>query len=122
MQLVLDLGAVQVSLDQATPCGLLVNELISNCLKHGFPGGRTGEVRVALAPVVAAPDAVDAHQWVLSVRDNGVGLSADFETRRTTSLGLQLVSDLALQLGSTLQVGPGPGAAFTVVFTSQIGL
>jgi PAS domain S-box-containing protein len=122
VQLVLDLGAVQVSLDLATPCGLLVNELVSNCLKHGFPDGRTGEVRVTLAPVVAAPDAVDAHPWALSVRDNGVGLSADFETRRTTSLGLQLVSDLALQLGGTLQVGPGPGAAFTVVFTSQIGL
>jgi two-component sensor histidine kinase/PAS domain-containing protein len=122
VQLVLDLGAVQVSLDLATPCGLLVNELVSNCLKHGFPGGRTGEVRVALAPVVAAPEAVDAHQWALSVRDNGVGLSADFETQRTTSLGLQLVSDLALQLGGTLEVGPGPGAAFTVVFTSQIGL
>jgi PAS domain S-box-containing protein len=122
VQLVLDLGAVQVSLDLATPCGLLVNELVSNCLKHGFPGGRTGEVRVALAPVVAAPEAVDSHQWALSVRDNGVGLSADFETRRTTSLGLQLVSDLTLQLGGTLQVGPGPGAAFTVLFTSQIGL
>ena len=115
VQLVLDLGSVQVSLDLATPCGLLVNELVSNCLKHGFPQGRSGEVRVALSTV-------DAHQWCLSVRDNGVGLPGDFEARRTTSLGLQLVSDLVRQLGGTLEVGPGPGAAFTIVFTSQIGL
>jgi PAS domain S-box-containing protein len=110
VQLVLDVGAVQVSLDQATPCGLLVNELVSNCFKHGFPGGRTGEVRVALVPL-------DASQWSLSVSDNGVGLAHDFDARRATSLGLQLVSDLAQQLNGKLAVGPGPGAAFTVVFS-----
>jgi two-component sensor histidine kinase len=115
VQLVLDLGAVQVSLDQATPCGLLVNELVANCFKHGFPAGRTGEVRVALTPV-------DAVQWCLSVSDNGVGLPTDFEARRTTSLGLQLVSDLCHQLGGKLGVGPGPGAAFTLQFSIQIGL
>ena len=103
---------MQVTLDQATPCGLLVNELVSNCLKHGFPDGRTGVVRVALAPV-------DDQHWCLSVHDNGVGLPADFESRRSASLGLQLVSDLAHQLGATLVLGPGPGAAFTVTFTSQ---
>lgn len=114
VQLVLDLAPVQVTMDQATPCGLLVNELVSNCLKHGFPNGRTGEVRVALTPVDA--------QWRLSVRDNGVGLPADFDTRRAASLGLQLVTDLARQLGATLVVGPGPGAAFSITFTSQISL
>jgi two-component sensor histidine kinase/PAS domain-containing protein len=113
VQLVLDLAKVQVTLDQATPCGLLVNELISNCLKHGFPQGRTGEVRVALTPM-------EGPQWCLSVRDNGAGLPPDFEAKRTTSLGLQLVSDLAQQLGARLEVGPGPGAAFTVIFTSKI--
>jgi two-component sensor histidine kinase len=113
VQLVLDLAPMQVTLDQATPCGLLVNELISNCLKHGFPQGRTGEVRVALTPM-------EGPQWSLSVRDNGAGLPRDFEVRRTTSLGLQLVSDLAQQLGARLEVGPGPGAAFTVIFTSKI--
>jgi two-component sensor histidine kinase len=110
VQLVLDLGAVQVSLDQATPCGLLVNELVSNCFKHGFPEARTGEVRVALAPL-------DTSRWSLSVSDNGVGLAHDFDARRATSLGLQLVSDLAQQLNGKLAVGPGPGAAFTVVFS-----
>lgn len=109
VRLVLDLATVRVTLDQATPCGLLVNELISNCFKHGFPGERSGEVRVALQPVSGT-------QWRLTVSDNGVGLPVDFEGRRGTSLGLQLVSDLAQQLGGALEVGPGPGAAFTLLF------
>ena len=109
VQLVLDLAEVHVSLDQATPCGLLVNELLSNCLKHGFPNGRTGEVHVGLKPL-------DDNLWCLSVSDNGVGLSADFDTRRATSLGLQLVSDLARQLAATIETGHGPGAHFKIVF------
>jgi two-component sensor histidine kinase len=113
VNLVLELAEVQVTMDQATSCGLLVNELISNCLKHGFPDGRTGEVRVALEPL-------ENRQWCVSVRDNGIGLPADFEARRTSSLGLQLVSDLAQQLGARLEVGLGPGAAFTVTFTSKV--
>ena len=109
VRLVLDLSPVRVSLDQATPCGLLVNELLSNCFKHGFPGESSGEVRVALQALPGA-------QWRLTVSDNGVGLPADFEARRGSSLGLQLVTDLVQQLGGVLEVGPGPGAAFALVF------
>lgn len=117
VRLQLDTAPVQVSLDQAMPCGLLVNELLTNCLKHGFPEGRTGEIRIelqALAPLESAEDGTD--QWRLCVRDTGVGLPADFETRRVASLGLQLVSDLTRQLDGTLEIGPGPGAAVTVTF------
>jgi two-component sensor histidine kinase len=114
VRLALELTAVNVGMDQATPCGLLVNELISNCLKHGFPDGRAGEVVVGLQPTGSAG------LWRLSVRDTGVGLPADFESRRTQSLGLQLVSDLARQLGGTLEIGSGSGAVFTVVFPVQV--
>ncbi|PIQ51267.1 MAG: hypothetical protein COW02_15280 [Comamonadaceae bacterium CG12_big_fil_rev_8_21_14_0_65_59_15] len=126
VRLQLALDSVRVSLDQATPCGLLLNELISNCLKHGFPEGRSGVVRIDLHAVdgVGAVDAVDTvgvqaanSQWCLRVSDDGVGLSADFESRRTQSLGLQLVADLTQQLKGTLQIEPGPGTAFAVTFT-----
>ena len=110
VRLQLDLASVQVSLDQATPCGLLLNELISNCLKHGFPQGRSGEVRIELHPLPGSS------QWRLRVSDTGVGLPADFDSRRSQSLGLQLVADLAHQLQGTLQIEPGPGAAFAVTF------
>ena len=115
IQLQLDLNPVQVSMDQATPCGLLVNELISNCLKHGFPDNRQGEVRIALQTLAGTTG--DATRVRLCVSDTGIGLSADFESRRGNSLGLQLVSDLTQQLGGCLEIGPGPGAAFTVTFT-----
>ncbi len=110
VQLRLELAPVAVEMDQALPCGLLVNELVSNCFKHGFPDGRTGEVRVELQPVPGGP------QWRLRVSDTGVGLPADFADRRDQSLGLQLVSDLAEQIEGTLTVGPGPEAVFTVTF------
>jgi PAS domain S-box-containing protein len=115
IQLQLDLNPVQVSMDQATPCGLLVNELISNCLKHGFPDNRQGDVRIALQTLAGTTGG--ATRVRLCVSDTGIGLSADFESRRGNSLGLQLVSDLTQQLGGCLEIGPGPGAAFTVTFT-----
>ena len=108
----LDLASVQVEMDQATPCGLIVNELVSNSLKHGFPAGHSGEVRVALGVIA------DTGQLQLQVCDTGVGLPPDFEARRGQSLGLQLVSDLASQIDGQLELGPRParGTCFTIVF------
>jgi PAS domain S-box-containing protein len=112
VQLELNLGSVQVSMDQAIPCGLLINELISNCLKHGFPEGAQGHVSIDLEPQDSA------HQWCLRVRDTGVGLPLDFEERRENSLGLLLVGDLARQIGGELQITPNQdrGVSFTVIF------
>ena len=114
VRLVLELDPVSVSMDLATPCGLLVNELISNCVKHGFVHGESGEVRVALHRADGSTG--DPARWCLRVSDTGVGLPADFEERRGQSLGLQLVSDLAGQIGGELTIAPGPGAAFSVDF------
>ncbi len=110
VQLRLNLASVSVEMDQAMPCGLLVNELIANTLEHGFPDGCTGEVLIELQPMA------ENSNWQLRVSDTGVGLPTDFEARRSRSLGLQLVGDLAGQLGGTLRVGPGPDAVFTVTF------
>ncbi len=110
VRLVLNLAPAAVAIDLATPCGLLINELLSNCLKHGFPEGRGGEVQVTSAP------ADISGLWRLCVQDTGIGLPQDFELRRTQSLGLQLAVDLARQLGGTLEIGAGPGARFDVTF------
>ena len=106
------LGRLVLGMDQALPCGLMVNELISNALKHGFPAGRGGEVLVVLEP------AGDGTSWRLRVGDNGVGLPAGFALDGLSSMGLQLVSQLCQQIGGTLDVQPNPGrgAVFTVVF------
>ena len=113
VQLCLDVGEVQVGLDQATPCGMLLSELVSNCLKHGFPEGQAGEIHISLRPL-HEPDL-----WRLRVSDTGIGLPADIETHRKKSLGLHLVGDLATQMGGTLDIGGGPRAEFTVDFKVQ---
>jgi PAS domain S-box-containing protein len=106
----LDLVSVVVEIDQAIPCGLILNELVTNCLKHGFADGRTGAVWVRLRPTR------DERSLSLSVWDNGRGLPEDFEEKRKLSLGLQLVTDLSRQLKGSLLVGSGPEAVFEVVF------
>ena len=112
VHLTLDLAPVQVEIDHAIPCGLIVNELLTNSLKHGFAEGQSGEVRVVLRPEGATEVRLD-------VMDNGVGVPADFEARRGKSLGMQLIADLARQVGGRLEVGPGPGATFTVIFSKE---
>ena len=77
-----------VGMDQAMPCGLLVNELISNALRHGFPPGQRGDLRLELHAVG------DGRLWSLRVSDTGAGLPADFQDRRERSLGLQQLAEL----------------------------
>jgi PAS domain S-box-containing protein len=117
VRLRMTMGSLPVGMDQAISCGLLLNELVSNCLKHGFKDGRAGEVRVVLEP--ANPETVQEDAlWRLRVSDTGVGLPPDFEEKRQTSLGLQLVGDLSQQVKGKLQIEsqPGAGAEFEVIF------
>ena len=92
------------------PCGLILNELAGNALKHAFPNGGVGEVTVGLEhdPVT--------HAVCLRVHDNGVGLPASLDWRQSRSLGLRLVQILAGQLRGTVETGTGPGAEFLVSF------
>src|SRR3546814_10597862 len=80
-------------IDIATPLGLLLNEVISNCLKHGFPDGRTGEIRLAIAP---GSDGI-----TFIVRDDGAGLPPDLDLDTDRSMGLRLIRILAQQLGAS---------------------
>jgi PAS domain S-box-containing protein len=102
---------IGLPLEHAVPCGLIASELVSNALKHGFPGERTGTVVVGL-------DQADGRMLVLSVHDDGMGLPSGLDPDRTSTLGLQLVSRLATQLGGQLEVDSshGVGATFRVIF------
>ena len=113
VRLQLDLAPVHLGMDQAIPCGLMVNELVSNSLKHAFPEGRAGEVRVELQPVPGSP------ALRLRVADNGTGLPAAFDLKNLKSLGLELVGTLTRQLQGKLEISPGPGAAFDIVFVPK---
>ena len=110
IRLELDLAPVGVVMDQALPCGLLVSELVSNALKHAFPEGRGGDLRVELQ---RAPG---GSGWRLRVADNGVGLPPGLALEHISTLGLRLVSDLARQMGGHLEVHREAGTAFDVDF------
>lgn len=120
VRLLVEVEHVQMSMDQAITCGLLVNELVSNSFKHGFVGGRDGDVYVTLQ---AQPGNADGQPTArLCVRDSGIGLGPDFDHRSSDSLGLQLVGDLSRQLGGLLNIGAAneaagaQGAQFSVTF------
>ena len=114
----LDIARIPLAVDVAIPCGLIVNELVTNTLKYAFPESWRGPgVCEAQAPdlqVVFRPESGD--QWRLSVSDNGVGLPADIELAHVKTLGLQLVSALVLQLGGTMAVERTLGTAFHIRF------
>lgn len=105
-----DIEGIRLGIDTAIPCGLIINELVTNALKHAFPlQGTRGDIWIGLRP--AGPQS-----YVLTVRDNGMGLPADFDWRRSKSLGLKLVMDLAKQLDGTVEVQVNSGTTFTIAF------
>jgi two-component sensor histidine kinase len=104
-------GEALLSLNEAIPCGLIINELVSNALKHGFTAGQGGKVQVGLQ--------VEDKQITLAVADNGVGLPENFDLYQINSLGLQLVTLLTRQLHGTLTLDRLEQTRFTVSFTSR---
>jgi two-component sensor histidine kinase len=103
-----DIENVQLGVDTAIPCGLVINELVSNSLKYAFPDGRTGDVTVALQR------ANGVH--TLTVADDGVGFPADLDFRATDSLGMQLVTALVNQLEGTITLDRTKGTTFIITF------
>jgi two-component sensor histidine kinase len=112
-RIALQIRADEVMLDtnQAIPCGLILNELLSNCLKHAFPDERAGEIRIELRSD-AAP------QVTLIVCDTGIGFPAEVDSCHPETLGLQLVHSLTEQLGGRLETEAISGTTFTLTFTA----
>jgi PAS domain S-box-containing protein len=105
----LNVQRVFLGIDTAVPCGLLLNELVSNCLKHAFPKGRKGEIKVALEKT---PEGA----LRLSVSDNGVGLPEGVDPLTADTMGMQIVSALADQLDAKMEVAREGGTRFTLTF------
>ena len=102
----MELDEIAFDVDTAIPCGLILNELLTNALKYAFPDGRSGNIHITLRAA--------AEQATLSVRDTGIGFPEGFDVRNTESLGLQLVGMMTEQLGGTLTLTRGGGTTFTV--------
>jgi len=109
IRLTMDTEEVFLNINTAIPCGLIVNELISNALKHGFPDGRSGEMGLELHRVLG-------DGYVLRVRDDGVGFPEGLDFRRTETLGMQIVVTLVSQIEGRLDLQRQSGTIFTLEF------
>ena len=104
-----DVQAIALGIDRAIPCGIIINELLTNALKHAFPHGAGGSVRVRLAKG-------DGREIVLTVEDDGIGLPEGPDPAKRSSLGLELVQTLVEQLKGRISMESAGGARFTIRF------
>ncbi|MGC9505693.1 CBS domain-containing protein [Baaleninema sp.] len=98
-----------LNIETANPCGLIVNELVSNVFKHAFPNPRSGDVWLILK--------LDKETIRLTVKDNGVGIPEEVDIFQTESLGMQLVTMLAKQLRAEVSIDRSEGTAFHIEFS-----
>ncbi|HSU33143.1 MAG TPA: histidine kinase dimerization/phosphoacceptor domain -containing protein [Bryobacteraceae bacterium] len=110
-----------VDIGQAIPLGLIVNELVTNALKHAFPGDRRGTVQVELGYVRSSIDAekgqtLDEGLGRLTVQDDGIGMPPGLKFDETRSMGLHLVNVLVEQLRGTLELETAAGTRVTIEF------
>lgn len=118
IKLTIDIGDILFNVDKAISCGLIINELVSNSLKHAFPKGKEGEIKVSFHPV-GDEDAKDENpdKYELVVSDTGVGFPGNLDFQNTESLGLQLVNALTKQLRADIEFHKKSGTEFRITFT-----
>lgn len=105
----LNITDIPLGVDTATPCGLLINELVSNALKHAFPEQASGKVYIDFFQHSDT-------ELCLRVRDSGKGISADLDLYQSRSLGFRLIRALVRQLRGRLEITNQSGASFSVIF------
>ena len=110
----LNVSKVLISINLAIPCGLIVNELITNALKHAFTGRESGEIVVSLSQ--------EGQQITLSVSDNGIGIGADIDMENHSTLGVQLIYLLAEQIHATFDITRSNPTRFELVFSANHSL
>jgi PAS domain S-box-containing protein len=107
---ILEVEPITLNLETAIPCGLIVNEIITNAFKHAFPQGQPGEIRIRLFS--------DIEQHLhLHLMDNGIGIPDDLDWENSPSLGLRLVRILAQQLKATLNFKRDAGTTVELTFS-----
>ncbi|MBD2664533.1 hypothetical protein B6N60_03861 [Richelia sinica FACHB-800] len=110
IELKLQIDKLYLDIDRAVPCGLIINELISNCLKYAFNFGKCGQIIVKY-------EALNEDNVLLEISDNGVGLPTDFALENIKTLGLKLVANLTKQLGGDLEINSYHGTSFRMRFS-----
>ncbi len=107
-QMDIKISDIRLSVDMAIPCSLIINELVSNCLKHAFPD-KSGKILISLS-------LINETNFELYVTDNGVGFPSRLNFKTTKSLGLQLVNTLVNQIDGIIEMNASNGTSFKIVF------
>lgn len=107
-----DLQDIYLNLDTSIPCGLIINEVVSNSLKYAFEGKKKGAITIKFSKL-------SNDKLKLIISDNGIGLPDNFDIENAESLGLQLVTTLTTQIGGELVISTKKGTSFTIMFKEQ---
>jgi two-component sensor histidine kinase/DNA-binding response OmpR family regulator len=112
IKLDIDVEDVNVDINTVVPLGLIVNELVTNSMKYAFPNDKSGYIKVELHR--------ENEKIILRIIDNGMGLPEDMDYKNPSSLGLQLVNSLTMQIDAELELDRSQGTSFTIIFQEQI--
>lgn len=107
-ELLMEVDNVMVDVNNAVPLGLIINELVTNCLKYAFPDDRNGIISIKFHK--------DDDEYLLEVSDNGIGIPEDFDIEKSDSLGMLLITSLTSQIQGELEVQRSPGTTFRIKF------
>ena len=113
IKLKMDMEKIFMNINAAIPCGLIVNELISNALKHAFPDGRGGEISIELRRA-------QGNKFLLIVSDTGIGFPDGLDFRDTATLGMQIITMLVEQLDGRIELSRQNGSSFKIMFEESI--
>ena len=116
ISLKIEVENIYLDIDMAIPCGLIINELVSNSLKYAFPATST-EPKAQINQIWIELKANQNNQFKLTVRDNGVGFPADLDPYQTETLGLQLVVRLTEQIKGQVEIDGSQGTRFSITFS-----
>ncbi|MCC6397665.1 MAG: PAS domain-containing protein [Bacteroidetes bacterium] len=113
VRLEINIGRISLPINAAIPCGLIINELVSNALKYAFKGGNEGTIDVGM-------ELTADKKAILTVRDTGVGFPAGLDFRQTQTLGMQLVNTLTAQINGTIALNRNGGTTFSITFPLEM--
>jgi PAS domain S-box-containing protein len=112
IDLVIDVDNIMLNINTAIPCGLIINELITNTLKHAFPNKESGKLELSIKKIKSG-------KFILKVQDDGIGISEGLDLEKHESLGLQLISALTKQLDGAGKFTTAKGTCFTLIFKQK---
>lgn len=102
---------LELSIEKAIPCSLIITEMITNSLKYAFDGRKSGEITITFSFLQ------DSNMFLLEYRDNGKGMPPGFDPKKSTGFGSSLISGLTQQISGTIEIGDeGPGVHYIITF------